>query len=1160
MRLHGGVPTDVSPTNRTPLTDPVPTDGALADRAVELAERLLVASTEGATRAERRRQARLGRLLEDPAGRELILALTDEVLRFDDRRTAARRFAQIVARFPTSALGPIDGILLRAGARLAPLLPGIVMPLATRRIRSETNGIVLPAHDPAFADHVARRRAAGVRINVNPLGEAILSDAEADARMTLLCDRMRRPDVDYVSVKVSSLVANLDALAFDDNVERVCERLRSLYRVAAESTPTGGPVGATFVNLDMEEFRDLELTVTSFVTVLDEPEFAGLDAGIVLQAYLPDSHRALERLGAFADRRRRSGGGRIKIRLVKGANLAMEAVEAELHGWVPATYATKADVDASFKAMLDSMLRSEWSDCLRVGLASHNLFDVAWALVVGQQAHALDRIEFEMLEGMAPAQARAVQRAAGSLLMYAPVVAADDFDASLAYLSRRLDENTQPDNFLRALFTLTAGSPEFHRQADRFRASVERRHHVGRERVRWPLERPEALAAEVFVNEPDTDLTDPVQRERITTAIGTPVTVHGITVHGVTDVGPITADGTITATVEIDRIVARAVEAAARSVAMTSARSDVESDVASDVVSDAVSPTADRFGPHERRRALIDAAALLRRNRVEAMALMAQTAGKTVKEADGEVGEAIDFCEYYGRVGVESLRAAAGRGLEVRARGVVLVIAPWNFPLAIAVGGIAGALAAGNAVVFKPAPEVRSIGRWLVERFWSAGVPRSLLQLVVCDDDEVGRHLVSHPDIDTVVLTGSYDTAAMFHRWRPQMRLLAETSGKNALVITAAADIDLAIADLVTSAFGHAGQKCSAASLAIVEASVYDDPSFMRRLRDAVASVRVGESTDPATMMGPLIAPPSDPLRRALTTLDAGEGWLVEPRALDRAATEPPSERSWTPGVRIGVRSGSWFHRTECFGPVLGVMRALGLDDAIDMQNASAFGLTGGIHSLDPGEVDRWLAAVEVGNAYVNRAITGAIVQRQPFGGWKRSSVGGGAKAGGPHYVAQFARFGDSTTDSASTLGDATRSYREAWTEYFGVATDVTGLRAESNVLRHFPLGAIAVVHDGRTPRELDLVRAAACVTGVQLFEWLADDAWSQRVEAVDRVRLLCPASDAQLRECHAADVAVVADVPVGDGLVELRHWVREQSVTRTMHRHGRAAVPLPQR
>jgi RHH-type proline utilization regulon transcriptional repressor/proline dehydrogenase/delta 1-pyrroline-5-carboxylate dehydrogenase len=399
-------------------------------------------------------------------------------------------------------------------------------------------------------------------------------------------------------------------------------------------------------------------------------------------------------------------------------------------------------------------------------------------------------------------------------------------------------------------------------------------------------------------------------------------------------------------------------------------------------------------------------------------------------------------------------------------RGTIVVVGPWNFPYAIPTGGVAAAIAAGNSVILKPAPEAVSVGAWIADQFWRAGVPRDVLQLVVCEDGPVGRHLVTHPGVDTVVLTGAYDTASMFLDWRPDLRVLAETSGKDALVITPAADIDQAIADLVRSAFGHAGQKCSAASLGIVVAEVYDDPKFQRRLCDAVTSLRVGAATDPATMVGPLISAPTGKLRRGLTTLDDGETWLVEPLPLDTPGA--PDGTSWSPGVRLGVRAGSWFHRTECFGPVLGLMRADDLDHAIELQNAGDYGLTGGIHSLDEHEVDRWLADVEIGNAYVNRHITGAIVRRQPFGGWKRSSVGGGAKAGGPGYVAQFASITD-TTDEPIDAARLTVAMRSVWQAYYCTEHDATGLAAEANVLRYRPLDRVEVRHtttrrDARSP------------------------------------------------------------------------------------------------
>ena len=474
------------------------------------------------------------------------------------------------------------------------------------------------------------------------------------------------------------------------------------------------------------------------------------------------------------------------------------------------------------------------------------------------------------------------------------------------------------------------------------------------------------------------------------------------------------------------------------------------------------------------------------------------------------------------------------------------MIGPWNFPYAIPAGGVFAALSAGNAVVLKPAPEAVRVASTFVDQLHRAGIPDDLVQLVVCEDGPVGQRLVTHDDVDTVVLTGSAATADLFLSWDPGLRLFAETSGKNSMVITAAADLDLAIGDLVRSAFGHAGQKCSAASLAIVEAPVYDDPTFLRRLRDAVTSWRVGWPSDLATMIGPVIAEPSGPLERALTELDPGESWLVEPRLLD------DSGRLWRPGVRVGVRPGSWFHLTECFGPVLGVIRADDLDHAIEIENAVEYGLTGGIQSLDEDEIAEWLDRVHVGNAYVNRGTTGAIVQRQPFGGWKRSVVGPGTKAGGPSYLLQFCRLGD---DPDRPIGEVAASYRQAWDEFFTVPSDPSALRAEANVLRHLPVERVVVHHDGSRPRAWQRLETAAAVTGVEMTTVDAgtpSDEFVAGLRPTDRVRVLGPAEPELLRRLHEAHVWFDVEPPSPHGRVELLRWVREQSIARTLHRHGR--------
>ncbi len=1068
------------------VTDPAPSSSV--NDAIRRADRILSVSLEGASFVERRRQRRLAAVVDDEQLRSLTFALTDEVLRFDDDRRAASRFRAIVDEVgvPT-ALGAVDRAQLRAGAWLSRWFPRVVMPLLRSRIVRESNGVVLSADDPAFARHVARREAAGFALNVNVLGEAILGDGEADERMRQVRERIGRRDVSYVSLKISAVVANLDVLAFDDSVRRIADRLRVLYRDAASAVPR------TFVNLDMEEFRDLPLTLAALQLVLDEPEFRSVDAGVVLQAYLPDSHEACARLCEWATARRALGGGRLKIRIVKGANLAMERVESELHGWVQAPYASKADVDASFKRLVTSALDPRWASAITVGLASHNLFDIAWAMGLPE----IDRLEFEMLEGMAPAQSRALLEQVGDVLLYAPVVRHDDLAASIAYLSRRLDENTSADNFLRSLFTLRPGSADWFDQRDRFVAAVEAMSTLATD-SRRRQDRTRAVepgGCDEFDNAPDTDWTRSVNRQWIADAFAE------------------RRDHTfeIVDSVEgIDAVVTDARHAAGEW---------------------ALSSLADR------RKLLAAIADEMETSRGRTLALMARTACKTVAEGDPEVSEAVDFARYYGWC-THAVEARVARGRTFTPHGVVVVASPWNFPYAIPAGGVLAALAAGNAVILKPAPEVREVAHELVQQLWRAGVPRHLVQFLACPDDEVGRHLVTHDGVDMVVLTGAWETAQLFRSWKPSIRLMGETSGKNALVITAAADEDAAIRDLVRSAFGHAGQKCSAASLAIVEASVYDDANFLRRLADAVGSMRVGVATDLATMVGPIVGTPSPKLQRALTTLEPGERWLVEPRCLD-------AERHlWSPGVRLGVAPGSWFHQTECFGPVLGLVRARDLDHAIELQNGVEYGLTGGIHSLDEHEVAHWLDRVEVGNAYVNRHITGAVVQRQPFGGWKRSSVGCGPKAGGPFYVEAFGTW-DLGPDAVEDDDDA---FGRVWRDHFLADHDPSGLACERNTLRYRPLPAVGLY----VAPDADPAAVAVVDRALRAMGRLRHDVERPDTAGLERVRVIGSLTSEQLAGCRALDVEVDLVQPVADAMVELRRWVREQAISHTRHRHGR--------
>ncbi|MCM6762247.1 bifunctional proline dehydrogenase/L-glutamate gamma-semialdehyde dehydrogenase [Rathayibacter sp. ZW T2_19] len=1112
----------------------------MLERVEKLARRWLIRSRAFEADPAARR---LAGVLQDPNGLDFTAGFVDGVARPEDLSVAAENLAALTAKTP-AFLPPYLRAAVATGGAVGPVLPWIVVPAARRVLRQLVGHLVVDASDARLGSAIAALREGGDRLNLNLLGEAVLGEREALRRLEGTRVLLERPDVDYVSIKVSSIASQLSMWAFDEAVERIVERLTPLYETAAMS-PT-----PKFINLDMEEYRDLDLTVAVFRRLLDHPNLLELEAGIVLQAYLPDALGVLQDLTAWATERRARGGARIKVRVVKGANLAMERVDAAIHDWPVATVGSKAEADTNYKRLLDWALDPARTDAVRIGVAGHNLFDVAHAWILANERGVVEAVDIEMLLGMATGLARAIREDVGQLLLYTPVVHPREFDVAISYLMRRLEENASPENFLSAVFELEDESV-FQRELERFRLSLEalddrmpapnrtqdrlrewssgsgRRlvqeharageHSVdpaaaGLTEAVLGLSRGSGAAAATagFRNEPDTDPSLPGNRRWARLITGRLAT---------STIGTATADAARITTPEALQELLRTVERRAQR-------------------------WGERLGYD--RAAILDRAGLaLAANRDRLLEVMASETGKTIAEGDPEVSEAIDFAHYYATRARE-LDAVTGATF-VPAR-VTVVAPPWNFPVAIPAGSVLAALAAGSGVVLKPAPQARRSAAVLVEALWDAGVPQDLLALVDLDEESLGRALITDPLVDRVILTGSYDTAKLFRSWRPDLPLVAETSGKNAIVVTPHADYDLAVADIVKSAFGHAGQKCSAASLVILVGSVARSKRFRAQLVDAVTSLRVGYPEDPASVMGPLIEEPTGRLAHALTTLGAGESWLVEPRQLDG------SGRLWSPGVREGVTEDSYFHLTEFFGPVLGIMHAATLEDAIRIQNGTDYGLTAGLHSLHADELALWLDSVEAGNLYVNRGITGAIVRRQPFGGWKRSSVGGGAKAGGPNHLIGLGSWKPSPARPSSTLhlrglDDRARRFIEAaqsslqfeqfdllrrsalsdqlaWATEFGVVTDISKVGVERNLFRYLRVPIALRLADGGDLGELLRVIAAGLLTRSRMdvstsiplpprvLEILAGDELAEMAGLVPKVVV---ESDAQWLERAAA-------------------------------------------
>ncbi|MGJ6122808.1 bifunctional proline dehydrogenase/L-glutamate gamma-semialdehyde dehydrogenase [Mycolicibacterium sp. Y3] len=1103
---------------------------------------------------------RLADVLRDPGGLDFTVGFVDRVIRPEDDRVAAANLRDLARNAPGFLPWHLR-LLVKLGALVSVIAPGIVIPIAQKALRRMVGHLLVDATDARLGRAIARIRERGVALNINLLGEAVLGQREAARRLAGTEQLLARPDVDYVSIKVSATVPPHSPWAFDEAVDHIEQSLLPLFSYAAASP------AKKFINLDMEEYRDLDLTIAVFTRLLDRTEMLGLEAGIVLQAYLPDALSAMIRLQDWARARRERGGAGIKVRLVKGANLPMEQVEASLHDWPLATWSTKQDTDTNYKRVLDYALHPDRAANVRLGVAGHNLFDIAYAWTLAGRRGVRDRVEFEMLLGMAEAQAEVVRRTVGNLLLYVPVVHPKDFDVAIAYLVRRLEEGASQQNFMSAVFELHSDSALFDRERDRFLASL-----VGLDDAVPPPNRrqdrrvddPYAAAnpAGSFANVADTDPSLPGNRlwgRAITDRIAQSSAGKALV-----------AEHTVHSAASLDAVIAGGVAAGAGWSALSGA---------------------------ERAAILRCAAGTLESSRAVLLEVMAAECGKTLDQGDPEVSEAIDFANYYATLAEQLDTVDGAVAVPV---GLTVVTPPWNFPVAIPAGSVLAALAAGSPVIIKPATQARRCGSVMVQALWDAGVPADVLQLVHVDERDLGTRLVSDDRVGRLILTGAFETAALFRSFRPDLPLLAETSGKNAIVITPHADLDLAVKDLVYSAFGHAGQKCSAASLGILVGSVARSARFRDQLVDAVSSLKVGYPSDPTVQMGPIVEPAAGKLLRALTELAPGEQWLVAPRRLDDTG------RLWSPGVKTGVRRGSEFHLTEYFGPVLGLIAADDLDDAIAIQNEVDYGLTAGLHSLDRAEIEHWIDRVQAGNAYVNRSTVGAIVRRQPFGGWKKSAVGAGAKAGGPNYLFGVCDWRSAPATQAGEIGPAVRRILDAaqhfalepeeldflgrsfasdalaWAQEFGVARDVSGLMAETNVFRYLPLpvtvraehedsaALMRVVGAGilagsavtvSTPTPLDPAIAEA-LEGAGVTCRVHDAAaWSNvlRDNAPARVRLLGGRREEFARASDGrVDIALYAQPVVEAGRIELLTFLREQAVAVTAHRFG-SPTPLAQ-
>ncbi|MFN7923002.1 MAG: proline dehydrogenase family protein [Bryobacteraceae bacterium] len=903
-------------------------------------------------------------------------------------RHAQEYFAPVASRIPGLLRWGLDSdpesITARVGAKLI-----------EQQMRQMAGQFIVGENGKDALKALRQLRRNGFAFTADLLGEVTVSEVEADEHRKSYFELMdslakevpgwreSKPLVEghrgerssvHVSIKLTALYSQAKPVAHRKSVELLTERVADLVRHAQAR--------GVAVTLDMEDTSMLEIIFDVFRAVASMPEFRENDRlGVAMQAYLRRSEADLEALAAFA----KSRGTPIALRLVKGAYWDTETIQARQRTWPSPVWEEKRSTDACYERM--ALRLFEHRAWIYPAFASHSLRSLSFiAMAAEAMGVAKTEFEFQALYGMAePLQAALAQR--GYLVRdYAPV---GELLPGMSYLVRRLLENTSNEGFIRKGFWEHRGAEQLLEKPEPDASDTGQRHLD----FDWNAE---------FHNAPNADFSLASVRDALEKQIAATrarLAADPVRVQSWSG-GRWTASSkhVATASPEDPDTALGHVEMASEQMARDAVKA-----LASAFPSWRDTPAADRIS------LLLRTADILERRRCELTALIVLEAGKPWMEADADVSEAVDFCRYYA---IEARKLAQPRRLGelpgelnlyfYEPRGVTVVIAPWNFPIAISCGMFAASLVMGNTTLLKPAEQSSLIARALFEAFLEAGMPAHVAAFLPGVGEDVGPALVRDPAVATIAFTGSMNVGLLLGREAAATsqgaaqvkRVIAEMGGKNAIIVDEGADLDEAVRGVIYSAFGYSGQKCSACSRAIVVESMY--AAFLERLREGVRSIVVGSAADPATLVGPVID--RDAQQRLLRAIDEGSrrGHL-----LVQGGPAPARGYYVPPTVICDLPAGDPILAQELFGPVLAVIRARDFGQALEIAGATDYALTGAVYSRSPRNIERAVREFRVGNLYINRPSTGALVWRQPFGGFRMSGVG--SKAGGPDYLLQFA-------------------------------------------------------------------------------------------------------------------------------------------------------------
>ena len=938
--------------------------------------------------------------------RMMALSMRDEhfkvqLFRFVDVLASLHRGTDIVQHLDEYFANMPNGYapLIRTGVRAAKIVPWVSGQLLRWNVSGMARQFIAGRNPEDVMKTLRKRRDQGIGFTVDLLGEAVVSEQEAGeyaTRCLELLEHLGRETrgwtdplgknaelfpVVNLSVKISALYSQMNPADPADAIVHLAPKLRPILRRARELS--------AFVNFDMESFSHKNATLALFKKLFSESEFRDWPhAGIVIQAYLRDAEDDLRDLLDWG----RARGTRFAVRLVKGAYWDFEKIKSRQNGWACPVFLQKPESDLNFELLTRILLENE--SVVTAAFGSHNVRSIAHAQALADQL-GIDRsrFEFQLLYGMAGPVKRALVEMGYRVREYSPV---GELLPGMSYLVRRLLENTSNEGFLRAKFSENVSEDELLRDpADLVAQSSNGARPVDVMSDGASLDTP---PGDTYENAPLVNFVYEQNQDRMGKALAHVRTQLGQKYPLVINGEKVWTDKTIASInpTSPDDVVGHVAEAGIP-----------EAERAVKAARDAFEKWS-RTSFETRCRLLERAADIMHRRRFELSALEVFEVGKAWAEADGDIREAMDFCRFYahqmrliGRPRLTQHVLGEESYQHYWPRGVAMIIAPWNFPMAILCGMTTAALVTGNTVIMKPAEQSAVIGAMLMEIFEEAGVPPGVLNYLPGKGSVMGAHLVDHKDVDLIAFTGSrevglriWESAGKTREGQRELkRVICEMGGKNAVIIDADADLDEAIVDTIYSAFGYQGQKCSACSRLIILEEIY--PRAMERLVNAAASLRVGNPEEPGITVGPVID--GTAYKRILEYIDIGKN---ESQLAFQRADVPQKGFFIPPTIFTNVSPKTRIACEEIFGPVLSVIKARDLDEAFEIANGTEFALTAGFFSRSPANIERAKAEIVAGNVYINRSCTGAVVGRHPFGGFKMS--GGGTKAGGADYLLQF--------------------------------------------------------------------------------------------------------------------------------------------------------------